>query len=73
MLDLRLPEMNGAEATTCLKANTSTRDIPVLVTTAHVAGMDTQRALDAGAAEILHKPIEVTTLSNVLRRYLLAS
>jgi CheY-like chemotaxis protein len=73
MMDLRLPEMNGAEAMACLKANPSTRDIPVLVTTAHVAGMDTRRALDAGAAEILHKPIDVTTLSNVLRRYLPAS
>ena len=73
MMDLRLPEMNGADATACLKANPSTRDIPVLVTTAHVAGIDTQGALDAGAAEILHKPIDLTTLRNVLRRYLLAS
>jgi CheY-like chemotaxis protein len=70
MMDLRLPEMNGAETTARLKASPSTRDIPLLVITASGAGIDTRRALDAGAAEILHKPIDVTTLNNVLRRYL---
>ena len=72
MMDLRLPAMNGAEATASLKANPSTRDIPLLVITASGAGTDRRRALDAGAAEILLKPIDVTTLSNVLRRYLSA-
>jgi CheY-like chemotaxis protein len=72
MMDLRLPEMNGAEATASLKANPSTRDTPLLVITASGATTDRRRALDAGAAEILLKPIDVTTLSNVLRRYLSA-
>ena len=72
MMDLRLPEMNGAEATTHLKANPSTRDVPLLVVTASGSSTDRRRALDAGAAEILLKPIDVTTLSNVLRRYLSA-
>jgi CheY-like chemotaxis protein len=71
-MDLRLPEMNGAEATASLKANPSTRDTPLLVVTAYGAGIDTRRALDAGATEILHKPIDLTTLSNVLHRYLSA-
>ena len=70
IMDLRLPEMNGTETTARLKANPSTRDIPLLVITGYAAGIDTRRALDAGAAEILHKPIDVTRLSNVLRRYL---
>jgi len=72
MMDLRLPEMNGAEATAHLKANPSTRDVPLLVVTAAGSSTDRRRALDAGAAEILLKPIDVTTLSNVLRRYLSA-
>jgi CheY-like chemotaxis protein len=64
--------MNGAEATAHLKANPSTRDVPLLVVTASGSSTDRRRALDAGAAEILLKPIDVTTLSNVLRRYLSA-
>jgi two-component system cell cycle response regulator DivK len=57
MMDLHLPEMNGAEATAHLKTNPSTRDIPVLIITAYIAGIDTRRALDAGAEEILYKPL----------------
>jgi CheY-like chemotaxis protein len=72
MMDLRLPAMNGVETTERLKANTPTKDIPVLVITASGAGIVTQSALAAGAAEILHKPIDVTTLSNVLHRHLSA-
>jgi CheY-like chemotaxis protein len=70
MMDLRLPEMNGADAMARLKADPSNRGIPLLVITAYGAGIDTRRALDAGAAEILHKPVDVTTLRNVLRQYL---
>jgi len=70
MMDIRLPGINGVEATARLKANPSTRNIPVLIITGYAAGIDTRLALDEGAAEILHKPIDVTILSNVLRRYL---
>jgi CheY-like chemotaxis protein len=72
LMDLRLPEMNGAEATVSLKANPLTRDIPLLIITASGASADRRRVLDAGAAEILLKPTDITTLSNVLRRYLSA-
>jgi CheY-like chemotaxis protein len=70
MMDLALPGMNGVETTTCLKANQATRDIPVLISTAYAAGIDTLRALDAGAAEILLKPLNLTALRDVLCRYL---
>jgi CheY-like chemotaxis protein len=70
IMDLRLREMNGDDATARLKASPLTRDIPVLIITAYITGLDTRRALDAGAAEILHKPVDLTTLPNVLRRHL---
>jgi len=73
VMDLGLPGMNGVETTACLKANPATRDIAVLISTAYAAAIDTRRALDTGAAEILLKPIDLTTLDNVLRRYLPAS
>ena len=70
VMDLALPGMNGVETTACLKANPTTRDIPVLISTAYAAGIDIRRALDAGAAEILLKPLNLTTLRDVLCRYL---
>jgi CheY-like chemotaxis protein len=53
-----------------LKANPATRDITVLISTGYAAGVDTQRAIDAGAAEILLKPLDITRLREVLFRYL---
>ena len=76
MMDLRLPGMNGDEATVRLKRNTSTRNIPVVISTAWTTacnvGDRVDRALDAGAAEILYKPFHLTMLRDVLRTYLLA-
>jgi two-component system cell cycle response regulator DivK len=70
MMDLLLPGMNGDQATACLKARPSTRDIPVVINTAYVANDETERALNAGAAEILHKPLDLSTLPAVLKKYL---
>jgi two-component system cell cycle response regulator DivK len=76
MMDLRLPGMNGDEATVRLKRNLSTRNIPVVISTAWTTacnvGDRANRALDAGAAEILYKPFHLTMLRDVLRTYLLA-
>ncbi len=76
MMDLRLPGMNGDEATVRLKRNLSTRNIPVLISTAWTTacnvGDRANRALEAGAEEILYKPFHLTMLRDVLRTYLLA-
>lgn len=76
MMDLRLPGMNGDEATVRLKKNLSTRNIPVLISTAWTTacnvGARADRALDAGAAEILYKPFHFSLLRDVLRKHLLA-
>jgi CheY-like chemotaxis protein len=61
MMDLRLPGMNGDEATVCLKRNLSTRNIPVVISTAWTTACNVgDRALEAGAEEILYKPFHST-------------
>jgi CheY-like chemotaxis protein len=76
MMDLRLPGMSGDEATARLKRNLATRNIPVVISTAWTTacnvGERANRALDAGAAEILYKPFHLTMLRDVLRTYSLA-
>lgn len=76
MMDLGLPGMNGDEATACLKRNMSTRNIPVVINTAWTTGCNigdrADRALEAGAEEILYKPFHLPMLRDVLRTYLLA-
>src|SRR5439155_15860938 len=62
LMDLGLPGITGDEATALLKAHPSTSNIPVVINTAFNVGAYTNRALDAGAVEILHKPLELSTL-----------
>jgi two-component system, sensor histidine kinase and response regulator len=68
VMDLALPGMSGEKAMKCLKANPTTRDIPVPISTACAGSIDTQRALDSSAAEVLLKPLNLTNLCDVLCR-----
>ena len=72
MMDLRMPGMDGGETTARLKMSPSTKDIPVLINTAYTGRGYAKGAFDAGAAGILHKPVDLTTLNMVLRKYLSA-
>jgi CheY-like chemotaxis protein len=72
LMDIYLPDITGDEITARLKANPATRDIPVIVTTALLEGTARNNALHTGAAEILEKPFSITTMREVLDRYLTA-
>ena len=74
MMDVCLPEMNGDEVTKRLKWNMSTRNIPVVINTEWTTTFNVEerinRALTAGAEEILYRPIQFPILRHVLRTYL---
>ena len=70
LMDICLPDMTGDEITARLKSNPATRDIPVIIITAFQERDVTNRALDAGAVEILQKPFSLTMLRGILDRYL---
>jgi CheY-like chemotaxis protein len=70
-MDLGLPGITGDEATARLKADASTRDIPVIVNTAfHRESLRVERAIAAGAAMILYKPTSLKVFEEVARRFL---
>ena len=70
IMDLGLPKMTGDEATARIKADPFTRDIPVIVNTAFNDNEFIQRAIFAGAAEVLRKPTELKVLIEVIGRHL---
>jgi len=70
VMDLAMPDGNGDEAIASPKADPLTRDIPVIVLTAMLHGPLIDRAIAAGAAEILHKPVNFMWLDLVLQRHL---
>jgi CheY-like chemotaxis protein len=70
LMDLSLPVVHGDEAMVWLKADPLTRGIPVIVTTAFLFGTQVDRAIAAGAAEVLYKPFDLKSLHLVLQRHL---
>ncbi|HEY4130174.1 MAG TPA: response regulator, partial [Gemmatimonadaceae bacterium] len=70
LMDISVPEMDGWEATTLLKADTSTKHIPIIAVTAHALPGDEERSLKAGCDGYLAKPISPAALvAEVDRRF----
>ncbi len=61
LMDIQLPGMDGLEATRKLKENPATRDIPVVAVTSYAMTGDREKALAAGCAGYITKPIDKTT------------
>jgi DNA-binding response OmpR family regulator len=68
LTDLNLPDMTAIEAITILKKIPFTSGIPIIVLTAETARQLKTKALKAGAAEYLLKPISPRDLLNIVRR-----
>ena len=67
LMDVRMPVMDGIQATKQLKADPETRDIPVLAVTAQAMHEDKERMLAAGADGFITKPIDLETFRNTLK------
>ena len=57
LMDIQLPGMDGLEATGLLKADASTRDIPVIALTALAMKGDEERIRAAGCDGYIAKPL----------------
>src|SRR5258706_15833272 len=69
LMDLMMPKLSGDETTVQLKADPATRHIPIILCTAALKGEAIDRAMAAGAAKILHKPISLKTLSEEIHEF----
>jgi DNA-binding response OmpR family regulator len=69
LTDLNLPDMNAIRVITILKNNSVTSGIPIVVITGENGRQWKAKALNAGAAEYLLKPISPGHLLQVVRRF----
>ena len=58
VMDIQLPGMDGLEATRKLKEQRATADIPVVAVTSYAMKGDREKALAAGCAGYVTKPID---------------
>ncbi len=68
LMDIRLPELNGYDATRYIKKIAP--DIPIIATTAFALAEDEQKALDAGCNGYVSKPISSYTLLRKVKEFL---
>lgn len=62
LMDLRLPVIDGWEATRRIKAAEQTRHIPVIALSAHAMAGDREKALAAGCDDYDTKPVDFARL-----------
>lgn len=57
LLDIVMPGMDGFDVCAALKADASTRDIPVIFVTAHTEAAQETKGLELGAVDFITKPV----------------
>jgi CheY-like chemotaxis protein len=68
LLDLSLPVIDGWNVARQLKADTNTKDIPIIALTAHAMKGDREKALDAGCDDYDTKPVNLEGLLNKMHK-----
>jgi CheY-like chemotaxis protein len=68
-MDVRMPEMDGLEATRIIRQRWPHRGPKIIAITALALQDDRERCLDAGMDDYISKPMRVEELARVLERY----
>jgi signal transduction histidine kinase/DNA-binding response OmpR family regulator len=72
LMDCRMPEMDGFEATRAIRARETERGghIPIVAMTANAMERDREACIESGMDDFLSKPVNVEELRTKLKRYL---
>ena len=62
LMDVKMPQMSGLDATRVLKADPETRPIPIIGLSAYAMEEDREQALAAGCDEYDTKPVDLPRL-----------
>jgi two-component system cell cycle response regulator DivK len=73
LMDIQLPRMDGLEATALLKADATTRHIPVIALTALAMKGDEERIRAAGCDSYIAKPIQYRQFLTTVAAHLVKS
>ena len=69
LMDIRLPQLDGFEATRRIKAKVLLKHIPIIAVTSHAMSDDNTRALEVGCDAYFSKPVSPRKLLAKIREY----
>ena len=70
LLDVMMPDMDGAQTAHALQADSTTQTIPIIFLTAKAQAVDRKRLYGLGAQGVIHKPFDPTTLATQIAGFL---
>jgi len=70
LLDIIMPDMDGYEVITTLKASEKTKDIPVIFITGLDSDEDIEKGKALGAADYISKPFSATILKEKVNKHI---
>ncbi len=71
LLDIMMPEIDGFTVLREIKSKPDTKEIPVVFITAKNDDKVRDKAIAAGAEDLIHKPIDVNKVLNIVNKILL--
>ena len=69
LMDVHMPDVDGIQATSTIRATHGIQAPPIIALTAGSLVDDKQRCLDAGMVEYLPKPLQLSALAKALERW----
>ena len=70
LMDIKLPGIDGMEATRRIRRSKANDKIPIIAVTSHAMAGDRKRILKAGCTGYIEKPINLETFLRQIEKYL---
>jgi len=70
LMDVRMPEMNGLEATEIIRQRWPDKKPLIIAVTAYGQDVDREKCLKAGMDDYISKPIKLEDFKNMLQKYI---
>ena len=67
LMDIKMPEMDGLEATRIIRS--FNKEIPIIATTAYALSSDAEKCIEAGCDDYIPKPIMIDQLLFIIDKY----
>ena len=62
LMDMKMPNVDGWEATRIIKANPTTQHIPIIALTSQAMADDRRKCMEAGCSDYMTKPVNFPNL-----------